>query len=194
MFTILNKLHNGQLIGAAINGLFTTATFGLSAFVGDVKNGATNLVRGRYLAEADAFGMQAAVRAGADPVKVLAGVRRMSTDAILPWSELKFGDGRVPALERLVAAMPASVPPAVAVAAVAPLMLPAGTPPVTAAVQPEKTVLALDATGLPVDHAKTAMAPVPAMPADAKSEVPAAQGPPSIVSVPTQPVAAPALP
>ena len=99
-----DKLSNAMLAGAAVNGVLRAVTFGVSALFVDTKVTVPTMVRTRYLREADAFGFHAAVRTGADPVKVLAYVQRMAELNNAPWPELRFGDGRLDALTRVATA------------------------------------------------------------------------------------------
>jgi predicted Zn-dependent protease len=66
----------------------------------DTKLTVTHMVRNGLLKEADAFGLKAAVRAGADPKVVLAYVERMAAEkeGVTKFKELWFEDGRVNAL------------------------------------------------------------------------------------------------
>jgi hypothetical protein len=99
------SLNRALFGGAFTNGLITGLTFGLSKFFVDTKQTFVSMTRSSHLKEADTFGFKAARRAGADPVKVMAFVRRMSTDKLVTWEELRFGDGRLQALE-ILAALP----------------------------------------------------------------------------------------
>lgn len=95
------KLTDALYQGAALNGIATGLTLGLSRLVGDAKNGINALARSSNAKVADEFGMRAAVRAGADPARILAFVRRMNAKKDLIWEEMRFSGDRIPALEKV---------------------------------------------------------------------------------------------
>jgi hypothetical protein len=94
------KLNNGLLAGAAINGVLTGLTLGISRNFVDTKLTVTHMMRESVLKQADEFGLKAAVRAGADPKAVLEFVERLAAEGkgATRFKELWFEDGRVDAL------------------------------------------------------------------------------------------------
>ena len=73
-------LNKGLLGGAALNGMLTGLTMGLSRFFVYTKFTVTHMMREAVLNEADEFGLKTAVRAGADPKMVMAYVERMTIE------------------------------------------------------------------------------------------------------------------
>lgn len=106
-------LNKGLLGGAAINGVLTGLTMGLSRLFIDTKLTVTHVMRQGVLKEADEFGLRAAVRAGANPKKVMAYVERMAIEKanLTKFKELWFEDGRVMALAAVAVELTGGVSP-----------------------------------------------------------------------------------
>jgi hypothetical protein len=98
------RINKGLLGGAALNGILTGLTMGISRRFVDTKFMVTRMMRSGVFKEADDFGLRAAVRAGADPKMVLAYVQRMAKEKenATDFKELWFEDGRVEALAATV--------------------------------------------------------------------------------------------
>lgn len=107
-------LNKGLLGGAALNGVLTGLTMGLSRLFVDTKLTVTHMMREGVLKEADEFGLRAAVRAGANPKLVMAYVERMTIEKVksTKFKELWFEDGRVMALAAVADALTGEHSPA----------------------------------------------------------------------------------
>jgi len=100
-----HKLRVGAAVGRFVRGMTDIVSGGLIKHAYNAQEKAPGLVRARYLNESDAFGLEAAVRAGADPRAILAFVERLSQPALkdkLP-SDLVFTSARVAALRKVAA-------------------------------------------------------------------------------------------
>lgn len=98
-----NELNKVLMPSALLNGVLSGVTLGLSRAVVDTKEIATNGVRNQYQLEADAFGLRAAVLAGASPEVILHYVEALNKqeakgEGALP-KDLRFDKARVAALK-----------------------------------------------------------------------------------------------
>jgi len=98
-------LNRALIPGALLNATVRVFTLGLSRLVGEPMNSVVRMQRRSVLKEADAFGLQAAVRAGASPEKIMAFVNRLAAqkEKATAFQELWFEDGRADALAKVAA-------------------------------------------------------------------------------------------
>jgi hypothetical protein len=95
----VDRIHNALLPG----GLADKAMGPLKYVLVSARDALIKSYREEAYPEADAFGFKAAVRAGADPQKVLSYVRRLSEEKekATPFKELWFEGDRAAALEQV---------------------------------------------------------------------------------------------
>lgn len=100
------KLRLGSAAGQFVRGMADMFTLGMAKIVYNAQEKAPEYVRAMLRKEADAFGLEAAVRAGASPGAILAFAERLSRPELaksLP-ADLVFGQERLSALRGHAAA------------------------------------------------------------------------------------------
>ena len=93
------SLNSGMAKGAAVNGILTGLTLGLSRLIVDTKDTFAVIARRNQMAAADAFALRVALNAGVNGDKVIAFAKSVKGS---PRPDLKFDDERLLAMQSVL--------------------------------------------------------------------------------------------